>query len=96
MPISSACSCSPDRDWLGFVQYVSERSMPSWEDDRVFDGSRFRLANHDQQIWPTFIYRYASRRENFGTVAAVAPPAAAPAGGSIAPRPFAPSGRGGM
>jgi hypothetical protein len=87
---------APDRDWLGFVQYVSERSMPSSEEDRVFDGSQFRLAYHENQIWPTFIIRYASRRENFGTAAAAPPPVVPPAGGAGAPRPAAPPGRGGM
>ena len=88
---------APDRDWLGFVQYISEKSMPSSEEDRVFDGSQFRLANHENQIWPTFIFRYASRRANFGTVAAAPTPAAAPAGGGGGvPRPAAPVGRGGM
>ena len=60
---------APDRDWLGFVQYVSEKSMPSSEEGRIFDGSRFRLPYHENDVWPTFIFRYASRRENFGSVA---------------------------
>ena len=74
---------APDRDWLGFVQYVSERSMPSSEDGRVFDGSSFRLPGHDNEIWPTYIFRYASRRENYGSGApAVVPPTIeAPTGG---------------
>ena len=55
---------APDRDWLGFVQYVSEKSMPSSEEGRIFDGSQFRLPGHDNEVWPTFIFRYASRREN--------------------------------
>ena len=37
---------APDRDWLGFVQYVSEKSMPSSEEGRIFDGSQFRLPGH--------------------------------------------------
>jgi hypothetical protein len=87
---------APDRDWLGFVQYVSERSMPSSEDDRVFDGSQFRLPNHDNQIWPTFIIRYATRRESFGTGAPAPPPVVPHPGGPGVPRPAAPTGRGGM
>jgi hypothetical protein len=87
---------APDRDWLGFVQYVSERSMPSSEDDRVFDGSQFRLPYHENQIWPTFIIRYATRRDSFGTVAAAPPPVVLHAAGTGAPRPAAPPGRGGM
>jgi hypothetical protein len=86
---------APDRDWLGFVQYVSEKSMPSSEDDRVFDGSQFRLAYHDNLIWPTFIIRYASRREAYGTGAPPPPVPAAPVGGG-APRPAPSTGHGGM
>jgi hypothetical protein len=87
---------APDRDWLGFVQYVSEKSMPSSEDDRVFDGSQFRLAYHENQVWPTFIIRYASRREAYGTGAPPPPPAPVRPAGAGAPRPAAPSGHGGM
>jgi hypothetical protein len=90
---------SPDRDWLGFVQYVSEKSMPSSEEGRVFDGSRFRLPGHDNEVWPTFIFRYASRRESYGSggVPAIAPPTEAPAGGtSGAHHPPPPSGPGGL
>jgi hypothetical protein len=89
---------APDRDWLGFVQYVSEKSMPSSEEGRIFDGSRFRLPGHDNEVWPTFIFRYASRRENFGTgSAAVAPPPteappAAASGGGHHPAPSGPPG----
>jgi hypothetical protein len=81
---------APDRDWLGFVQYISEKSMPSSEEGRVFDGSRFRLPYHENEIWPTFIFRYASRRENYGSGSVpVAPPPAATSGGggSHHPRP---------
>lgn len=90
---------SPDRDWLGFVQYVSEKSMPSSEEGRVFDGSRFRLPGHDNEVWPTFIFRYASRRESYGSgsVAAVAPPTETPAGGTSGTHhPPPPSGPGGL
>jgi hypothetical protein len=86
---------APDRDWLGFVQYVSERSMPSSESGRIFDGSRFRLPGHANEVWPTFIIRYASRRESLGApVEAAAPVAAAASPG--APRPAAPAPPGGL
>jgi hypothetical protein len=80
---------APDRDWLGFVQYISEKSMPSSEEGRIFDGSRFRLPYHENEIWPTFIFRYASRRENYGSgsVPVAPPPAATSGGGSHHPRP---------
>lgn len=88
---------APDRDWLGFMQYVSEKSMPSSEDGRIFDGSRFRLPNHENEVWPTYIFRYASRRETFGSGSAAVPPppteTQAPAtGGSHHPAPAAPGG----
>jgi hypothetical protein len=81
------------------VQYVSEKSMPSSEEGRVFDGSRFRLPGHDNEVWPTFIFRYASRRESYGSgsVPAIAPPTEAPAAGtSGAHHPPPPSGPGGL
>ena len=89
---------SPDRDWLGFVQYVSEKSMPSSEEGRIFDGSTFRLPGHDNQVWPTFIFRYATRRESFGTgsVAAVPPPTEAPAGGTTGGQHVPPPAPGGL
>jgi hypothetical protein len=87
---------APDRDWLGFVQYVSEKSMPSSEEGRIFDGSQFRLPGHTNEVWPTFIFRYASRRENIGSGSvAIAPaPVAAPAegGGGHHPQPSGPPG----
>jgi hypothetical protein len=89
---------APDRDWLGFVQYVSEKSMPSSEEGRVFDGSRFRIPGHDNEVWPTYIFRYASRRQNFGSgaPAAVLPPTEAPTGGASGgghrPAPSGPPG----
>ncbi|HUE15844.1 MAG TPA: CvpA family protein [Planctomycetaceae bacterium] len=87
---------APDRDWLGFVQYVSEKSMPSSEEGRIFDGSRFRLPYHENEIWPTFIIRYASRRENFGTAAVAVAPAAAPVPAGGAPHPTQPAGPPGL
>ena len=54
---------APDREWLGFVQFASEKSLQSSEKGRVFDGTRFDIEGHDNQIWPTFIIRYASRRD---------------------------------
>jgi hypothetical protein len=63
---------APDREWLGFVQYVSEKSLRS-SADTVFDGTHFRLPGHDNEIWPTFIIRYASRRDESATVSIAAP-----------------------
>jgi uncharacterized membrane protein required for colicin V production len=69
---------APDREWLGFVQYVSEKSMHSSEDGRIFDGPQFGVEGHDNRIWPTYIIRYASRREAYGAAIGAAP--AAPTG----------------
>jgi hypothetical protein len=75
---------APDREWLGFVQYVSEKSMQSSEDGRIFDGAQFQVEEHDNQIWPTYIIRYASRREAYGSATGAAT-AAAPSGTAVTP-----------
>ena len=62
---------APDRAWLGFTQWVSERTMGS---THVFDGPTYRgIPNADPQFagamparWPSFIIRYAARRERYG------------------------------
>lgn len=55
---------APDRQWLGFVQHVSERVLQT---GRVFDGTDetqlHRLEGVNQRYWPSFALRYASRRE---------------------------------
>jgi hypothetical protein len=82
---------APDREWLGFVQYVSEKSMRSSERRRVFDGAQFEVEGHDNEIWPTYIIRYASRRDAYATATgsgtSSAPSAApvAPGGGDAPP-----------
>ncbi len=82
---------APDREWLGFVQYCSEKSMRSSEDRRVFDGAEFELPEHENTIWPTYIIRYASRREAYGAATGSATastpntPSVTPGGGDQAP-----------
>jgi hypothetical protein len=82
---------APDREWLGLVQYISEKSMRSSEDDRIFDGAKFPVDNHDNQVWPTYIIRYASRRDAYAaangstTAAPGTPPAGVSAGGGDQP-----------
>jgi len=72
---------APDREWLGFVQYVSEKSMRSSDDGRIFDGTQLPpMEGHVNQIWPTYIMRYASRRDGY---------AAATGGGTTTPSPGA-------
>jgi hypothetical protein len=87
---------SPDRQWLGFTQYVTEhigrrqriRNEHNQEElpYRNFDGLRFIFPNGSQtEYLPTFIIRYASRRDQIGGM--VAAPVAAPvvSGGGGAP-----------
>lgn len=65
---------APDRQWLGFTQYVSEKSMRNGALGHIFDGPEYSLPQHQNQIWPTFPIRYASRRAS-GAGSAVAQPA---------------------
>jgi hypothetical protein len=81
---------APDREWLGFVQYVSEKSMRSSDDGRIFDGAEFQVEGHDNQVWPTYIIRYASRRDGYAaamgaTSTASNGSAVVPGGGDQAP-----------
>jgi len=54
---------APDREWLGFTQYVSENSLRSGSSGRIFDGPVVKLRDRSQ-ILPTFPIRYASRRDH--------------------------------
>lgn len=72
---------APDRQWLGFTQYVSENAFAS---GRIFDGpdSDFIDDNADDNrntIWPSFPIRYATRREQFASGGLVPAPTVAPA-----------------
>jgi hypothetical protein len=69
---------APDRQWLGFTQYVSRASMrTSSEHPRVFDGPHFTAGDFTGH-WPSFPIRYATRREDL--TAGVTAPAPAPSG----------------
>jgi hypothetical protein len=52
---------APDRQWLGFTQHVSEKSIAG---SRIFDGPQFTLGDAQNRVWPSFPIRYASRRES--------------------------------
>jgi len=52
---------APDRQWLGFAQYVSEGPFVRQGQGRIFDGPRF-TAGDVSGVWPSFPIRYASRR----------------------------------
>lgn len=82
---------APDREWLGLVQYISEKSMRSSDDDRIFDGAKFEVAEHTNTVWPTYIIRYATRRDLYAaangstTAAPGAPPTGVTPGGGDQP-----------
>jgi lipid-A-disaccharide synthase-like uncharacterized protein len=72
---------APDRQWLGFTQYVSENVFAS---GRIFDGpvSDFiddQSNENRNTVWSSFPIRYASRRELFASGGLMAAPTAAPA-----------------
>lgn len=59
---------APDRQWLGFTQYVSEHVMRSGSNGPIFDGATFDRILDDpstRQIWSSFPIRYAQRRESY-------------------------------
>ena len=91
---------APDRQWLGFMQYVTEKPM-GWNlfQDRTtkemvphaFDGRYEVLGDpvqpYQNRVWPSFPIRYASRRDQLAGSQAAAPP-------PVAIQPVAPSGGG--
>jgi hypothetical protein len=77
-------SLAPDRQWLGFTQHVSEKVLRS---KRVFDGSKFKMPGTDQEYWPSFPIRYATKRQDY---AAGRKPASI-GSGAPAPVPSGPS-----
>ena len=92
---------APDRQWLGFMQYVTEKSFskiiaknPTTNElvTHAFDGKYESMGDPSQpfvnKIWPSFPIRYASRRQSAGGGSG---PAAAP----IAVQPVTPPPNGG-
>ncbi len=80
---------APDRQWLGFVQYATEKSFRNGEYGQFFDGSTAIFADKQEVVLPTFIIRYATRR-SMGDLAAAPPAETAPAAtpGRSTPAPF--------
>ncbi len=80
-------AAAPDRQWLGFTQFVSER-IPGT--GKVFDGQMFAAPETEQKIWPSFPIRYATRRQDYafprkpgmGPAAPSAPASGAPGRGA--------------
>ncbi|MAT15739.1 MAG: hypothetical protein CMJ46_10785 [Planctomyces sp.] len=57
---------APDRQWLGFMQYLSERNFAKFGTPRIFDGrEETGVVGVDNTIWPSFPIRYASRRDTY-------------------------------
>jgi hypothetical protein len=69
---------APDRQWLGFTQYVSEKSLKKWGNPNIFDGPQMQLGNsgnpYPNDVWASFPIRYATRRENLSSSATAIPP----------------------
>lgn len=85
---------APDRQWLGFTQYVSEKSLRTSTPmgTPVFDGPTFPRIPSDlstNQVWASFPIKYAARRQQFTTgqassassLPAAPPPQSTPGGG---------------
>jgi len=72
---------SPDRQWLGFTQWTTERVFCK-SPARIFDGPVIVLGEPGavpNNVWPSFPIRYATRRERgAGTPVATRPSAAQP------------------
>jgi hypothetical protein len=79
---------APDRQWLGFTQHVSEHVLNA---GRIFDGPVWKIPGAEQQVWPSFAIRYATRRQDLATGAARKPligsVSGGEAGGGVAPGP---------
>ena len=73
---------APDRQWLGFVQYVTEHVCNSWP-KRPFDGPQIKLGDAtdpnriQNDTWPSFPIRYATRRDRSAATLAPKPAQAA-------------------
>lgn len=85
---------APDRQWLAFTQYVSEKSLRTGgrTGSRIFDGPTFPAdpANlQTQRVWSSFPIRYAARREAYTTGARR--PGAAPLGPPAPASPVSPA-----
>ncbi|MCG6158356.1 CvpA family protein [Rubinisphaera margarita] len=80
---------APDRQWLGFVQYMTEKPLTR-PGNHIFDGAVVRLSNGQEKVIPTFAIRYATRRGQTtgGTTQPTAPPAPAVAPSSGNRMPF--------
>lgn len=62
---------APDRQWLGFTQYVSEKSLANNSifdqatqryTPNIFDGQVRKVGDAENLVWSSFPIRYATRR----------------------------------
>lgn len=87
---------APDRQWLGFTQYVSEKSLKRWGNPNIFDGPQVQLGSsgspYPNEVWASFPIRYATRRENLSTAATAIPPLRQQKPPPQGQRPSTPSG----
>ncbi|MCA9015879.1 MAG: CvpA family protein [Planctomycetaceae bacterium] len=65
---------APDRQWLGFTQYVSEKSMRQGAIAHIFDGPEYTFPQQQNSVWPSFPIRYATRRGEGAVAGAPARP----------------------
>lgn len=65
---------APDRQWLGFTQYVSEKSMRNGAVGHLFDGPEYPIPQQQNSVWPSFPIRYAARRSQGAAGTAAAKP----------------------
>lgn len=93
---------APDRQWLGFTQWVSEESLKWPGDGKVFDGpqtyrgiGREGIGPRKNTIWPSFIIRYASRRQQLASGILPGAPAGAASGGGVKIQQGSPTGSSG-
>lgn len=60
---------APDRQWLGFTQYVSEKSFRRGS-NYIFDGPVEKVGEYaENDVWASFPIRYATRRDQIASAA---------------------------
>ena len=93
---------APDRQWLGFTQWVSEETLKRSGGGKIFDGPRTirpstgeGIGPHGNTTWPSFIIRYATRRQQIASGTLAIGGAATSSGGGVRIEQGAPSQGGG-
>lgn len=101
---------APDRQWLGLVQYVTEKGFGRYDlalaagappgTPHAFDAPYLQIGQgasaYPNTIWPSFPIRYAMRREQFsGGATTLQPSIPAPAAPPVGAAPMSPAPSGG-